>query len=133
MSTLMETNSLTQCIGKQISDGCNGNFPRKDYEGLCAKCLMLESCEDDPMEYERRKCLDCGAAARFFKGEKCGRCQRLYNKETGQEDEAIAGAERAFSASFQARMQAGKEKKKALAATTWTNPLPIRISALSYN
>jgi hypothetical protein len=50
-----ETNNITLCIGKQLGDGCNGDFPRKDYEGLCARCLMLDALANDPSEYERRQ------------------------------------------------------------------------------
>ncbi|KAJ6474302.1 kinase-like domain-containing protein [Mycena sanguinolenta] len=94
LASTQMSNSSTRCLGKKTGDGCAGDFPRKDFEGLCAKCLMLESVENDPVEFERRRtygqCMDCGAAAKFFKGDQCGRCQRLYKQETGQVDEDIA-------------------------------------------
>lgn len=97
MSSILDSDSITRCIGKQLGDGCSGDFPRKDFAGLCARCLMLEGVENDQAEYERRQvnsrvfsfyisdplpqeypqCMDCGAAAKFFKGERCGRCRRL--------------------------------------------------------
>jgi hypothetical protein len=55
MDTTSATASMTQCVGKQLGDGCNGDFPRKDFEGLCARCLMLGSVENDPREYQRRQ------------------------------------------------------------------------------
>ncbi|KAJ7257230.1 kinase-like domain-containing protein [Mycena haematopus] len=132
MSSTPDADSFSLCVGKKPGDGCAGDFPRKDFEGLCAKCLMLEKVEDDPVEFERRQaygqCMDCGAAAKFFKGEQCGRCRRLQRQETGQEDEAIVGAERAFGHAFQAKMQAGKDKKKALATNgipPWANPVSV--------
>ncbi|KAJ7133796.1 kinase-like domain-containing protein [Mycena filopes] len=132
MSSNPETLSLTQCKGEKIGDGCNGDFPRKDFEGLCARCQMLEHLADDPLEYEIREaypqCMDCGAAARHFKGEQCGRCRRLEREATGQQDDVLIAADRAFGQDFQQKMRAGKEKKKALAAQqapAWANPVPV--------
>ncbi|KAK7046460.1 kinase-like protein [Favolaschia claudopus] len=130
MSAETEQLSITKCTGAHPGDGCAGEFPRKDYEGLCAKCLMLESVENDPAEFQRRQCLDCGAAARFLPGEQCGTCRRLHKQETGEEDDLLVASDRAFGQAFQAKMQAGKNKKKILAAAkTWMNPQPLPATA----
>ncbi len=48
------TNPFTHCTGAEPGDGCEGDFPNKDHEGLCARCLMLERYENDPAEREIR-------------------------------------------------------------------------------
>ncbi|KAJ7478049.1 hypothetical protein B0H11DRAFT_2424682 [Mycena galericulata] len=125
-----ETIPVTQCVGPCMGDGCQGDFPNKNHEGLCARCLMLEALEDDPNEREIRatfpQCMDCGAAARNFKGGRCGRCERLYKQLIGEQDGTLLVAERQRGQEFQARMAAGKQKKKEkLAASSWNQPLPV--------
>ncbi|KAJ6463845.1 kinase-like domain-containing protein [Mycena vitilis] len=126
------SSTLTRCIGKELGDGCNGDYPRKDFEGLCARCIMLDSLAGDPTEYARRaeftQCLDCGAAAKNFTGHQCGTCRRLYETATGQRDPTLVLAEQAFGQAFQEKMNAGKAKKKLLAANAtpaWAQPVPV--------
>ncbi|KAJ7451474.1 kinase-like domain-containing protein [Mycena galericulata] len=70
--------------------------------------------------------MDCGAAARNFKGDRCGRCKRLYKQLIGEQDDTLLVAERQRGQEFQARMAAGKQKKKEkLAASSWNQPLPV--------
>ncbi|KAJ7908245.1 hypothetical protein B0H13DRAFT_2498456 [Mycena leptocephala] len=132
MATISETSSVTLCTGEKPGDGCNGEFPRKDFDGLCARCLMLERVANDISEFNRRseypQCLECGAAARNFKGDQCGRCRRLTEEESGQRDQTLVEADRAFGFAFQEKMRAGKMKKKALAASAasaWLTPVPV--------
>ncbi|KAJ7832306.1 hypothetical protein B0H13DRAFT_2289105 [Mycena leptocephala] len=128
MATISETSSVTLCTGEKPGDGCNGEFPRKDFSGLCARCLMLEGVANDISEFNRRseypQCLECGAAARNFKGDQCGRSE----EESGQRDQTLVEADRAFGFAFQEKMRAGKMKKKALAASAasaWVTPVPV--------
>ncbi|KAJ6500211.1 kinase-like domain-containing protein [Mycena vitilis] len=132
-SVQAETIPLTRCVGPRLGEGCQADYPNKDHAGLCARCLMLEGLVDNPREHAIRaaypQCLDCGAAAKKFQlvDTRCGTCERLYKRSAGQEDEALIIAERQRATDFQARMKAGKERKKILqaASSAWNNPIPV--------
>lgn len=54
--------------------------------------------------------------------------KNIAEEETGQRDTSLVDAERAFGQAFQEKMNAGKAKKKALAASStsaWANPVPV--------
>ncbi|KAJ7221192.1 hypothetical protein C8J57DRAFT_1594146 [Mycena rebaudengoi] len=133
MSILCDDSPITKCLGTQIGDGCQGDFPNKDFNGLCARCQMLESFKDDPLERAIREeypqCLECGSAARNFRGEICGSCRRIAKQAAGLEDQALVDAEHQRGLVFQARMNTHKQKKlvppsfKAITDGTPSHPL----------
>ncbi|KAF7371475.1 Kinase-like protein [Mycena venus] len=92
---------------------------------------MLESYEHDHLERELRakypQCEDCGTAARNLRGARCGRCEKIYKRSIGEEDDTLVIAERQRGLEFQARMNAGKQRKKdqLTAASAWRNPTPL--------
>ncbi|KAJ7449751.1 hypothetical protein B0H11DRAFT_2332079 [Mycena galericulata] len=134
-----ETIPVTQCVGPCMGDGCQGDFPNKNHEGLCARCLMLEALEDDPNEREIRalllrpfrkawtvvrlhgtsKAVDVVDASVYV-------ISMVYKQLIGEQDGTLLVAERQRGQEFQARMAAGKQKKKEkLAASSWNQPLPV--------
>ncbi|KAJ7729855.1 hypothetical protein DFH07DRAFT_781824 [Mycena maculata] len=131
-SFALET-TVTQCVGKQLGDGCNGDFPRKDYAGLCARCLMLESLVDNPLEYSLLEHDLQVSIYRNILNVLIVVPLHVISREKDVEgvdacrDQVIVEAERAFGQAFQDKMRAGKLKKKVLANTDqpWATPAPV--------
>ncbi|KAI0073742.1 kinase-like protein [Panus rudis PR-1116 ss-1] len=82
MDLVRDNTELTRCTGSP-GDACNGIFPRKDYAGLCGRCVYMATLSEknDVTMIAAVKtwgqCEDCGALGRHYEqGEKCAGCKQ---------------------------------------------------------
>ncbi|KAK0442801.1 uncharacterized protein EV420DRAFT_1072231 [Desarmillaria tabescens] len=78
---VQEHETMTKCVGDLPENSCQGNFPfKKDY-GLCNRCDILNSLEDNPNAHvlvsSYPQCRKCGAIAETMPNGVCSSCKNI--------------------------------------------------------